>query len=115
VHKVDEYSGDVMDHQDGDTRLPEVLQREPFGYFRHETNPANGLVRDKTCEGWPASIAAAGLAPTAYPVGVERAFLTREEVVKRTLTTLRFFTHSPRGPEPNATGYNGITESIWGR
>ena len=97
-----------MDHQDGDTRLLEVLQREAFGYFLHETNPANGLVRDKTCEGWPASIAAVGLALTAYPVGVERAFLTREEAVKRTLTTLRFFAHSPQGPEPNATGYKGF-------
>jgi uncharacterized membrane protein YbhN (UPF0104 family) len=82
-----------MDHQDGDTKLLEVLQREAFEYFLHETNPANGLVRDKTCEGWPASIAAVGLALTAYPVGVERAFLTREEAVKRTLTTLRFFAH----------------------
>jgi hypothetical protein len=97
-----------MDHQDGDTRLLEVLQREAFGYFLQETNPANGLVRDKTCEGWPASISAVGLALTAYPVGVERAFLTREEAVKRTLTTLRFFAHSPQGPEPNATGYKGF-------
>ena len=27
----------------------EILQREAFGYFVHETNPANGLVIDKTC------------------------------------------------------------------
>ena len=26
----------------------EKLQRETFGYFWHETNPANGLVIDKT-------------------------------------------------------------------
>ena len=26
----------------------EKLQRETFGYFLHETNPANGLVIDKT-------------------------------------------------------------------
>jgi hypothetical protein len=36
-----------------------------------ETNDANGLVRDKTCPDWPASIAAVGLGLTAYPVGVD--------------------------------------------
>jgi hypothetical protein len=26
----------------------EILQRDSFSYFAHETNPANGLVIDKT-------------------------------------------------------------------
>ena len=26
----------------------ETLQRDTFGYFIHEANPSNGLVRDKT-------------------------------------------------------------------
>lgn len=38
----------------------EKIQRETFGYFLHETNPANGLVIDKTAANWPASIAATG-------------------------------------------------------
>jgi len=46
------------------------LQRESFGYFLHEVNEANGLVSDKTSRDWPASIAAVGMALTAYPVGV---------------------------------------------
>ena len=33
----------------------EELQRESFEYFLHETNPANGLVIDKTAVNWPAS------------------------------------------------------------
>jgi hypothetical protein len=86
----------------------EALQRDSFGYFLHETNPANGLVIDKTREGWPASIAAVGLALAAYPVGVERAFLTREDAVTTTLATLRFFSQSPQGPAPDATGYKGF-------
>jgi len=32
----------------------ETLQRESFSYFVHETNPANGLVIDKTQANWPA-------------------------------------------------------------
>ena len=90
-----------------DTEL-EMLQHESFDYFLHETNPANGLVIDKTEANWPASIAATGLALAAYPVAVERGFMPRAAAVERTLTTLRFFWNSPQGPEPDATGYRGF-------
>ena len=86
----------------------EAIQRGAFSFFLHETNRANGLVRDKTHADWPASIAAVGLALTAYPVGVERGFVTRAEAAERTLTTLRFFWRSKQGPEPDATGYKGF-------
>jgi len=86
----------------------EKLQRETFGYFWSETNPANGLVADRNEANWPASIAATGLALAAYPVAVERGFKTRREVAERTLATLRFFSNSPHGPEPDATGYKGF-------
>ena len=85
-----------------------VLQRQSFGYFLHETNPANGLVIDKTAENWPASIAATGLALACYPVSVERGFMTRAAAVARTLATLRFFWNSPQSSEPDATGYKGF-------
>ncbi|HEU5179411.1 MAG TPA: glucoamylase family protein [Candidatus Polarisedimenticolia bacterium] len=83
-------------------------QRDAFSYFLHETNPTNGLVLDKTCANWPASIAAVGLGLTAYPVGVERGLVTRAEAAERTLKTLRFFWGSRQGPEPDATGYKGF-------
>ncbi len=86
----------------------ERLQRKAFSYFMHETNPANGLVIDKTAPDWPASIAATGLALASYPVAVERGFITREAAVERVLATLRFFWNSPQGPEPDATGYHGF-------
>ena len=86
----------------------DAIQRCAFGYFLHETNRANGLVLDKTCADWPASIAAVGLGLTTYPVGVERGFVPRAEAVERTLTTLRFFWRSKQGPEPDATGYKGF-------
>src|SRR5271168_1549513 len=86
----------------------ERLQRQSFSYFLHETNPDNGLVIDKTAPGWPASIAATGFALAAYPVGVERGFVSRAAAVGRTLATLRFFLKSPHGPEPDATGYMGF-------
>ena len=86
----------------------EKLQQETFGYFLHETNPANGLVVDKTAAEWPASIAATGLGLACYPVAVERGFMARTAATERTLATLRFFWNSPQGPEPDATGYQGF-------
>jgi len=84
------------------------LQRETFGYFKKETNLRNGMVPDNTRTGAHASIAAIGLGLAAYPVGVERDFISREEAVERVLTTLRFFWHSERGKHPDATGYKGF-------
>ena len=86
----------------------ERLQHDSFTYFLNEANPANGLVIDKTAPNWPASIAATGLALAAYPVGVERGFMSRAAAVERTLRTLRFFWSSAHGPEPDATGYKGF-------
>ena len=84
------------------------LQRNAFRYFWTEVNPTNGLVVDSTKEGWPASIAAIGMALAIYPIGVQRGFITRKEAVGRTLTTLRFFWQSPQGTAADATGYRGF-------
>jgi hypothetical protein len=86
----------------------ESLQRHSFNYFLHETNPHNGLVRDKTAPDWPASIAATGLALSSYPVAVERGFITRPAATTTVLATLRFFWNSHQGPEPDATGHRGF-------
>ena len=86
----------------------ETLQRLTFHYFLKEANPENGLVPDSTRQGSPCSIAATGFALAAYPIGVERGFITRNAGVKRTLTTLRFFGNSSHGPEPDATGFKGF-------
>jgi len=40
------------------SELLRTLQQDSFSYFVHKTNPANGLVLDKSRAGWPASIAA---------------------------------------------------------
>lgn len=86
----------------------DTLQHQSFSYFVYETNPANGLVIDKDAPGWPASIAATGLALTGYPVAVARKMMTHAAALERTLTTLRFFWTSTQGPEPDATGYKGF-------
>src|SRR2546421_5773525 len=84
------------------------LQQTTFGYFLKETNTMNGLVPDNTREGAHCSIAPIGFALAAYPIAIERSFITRSEAVTRTLTTLRFFWNSPQGKETYATGYKGF-------
>ena len=85
-----------------------ALQEESFRYFLHETNPRNGLVRDKSARGWPASIAAVGMALACYAVGVERRLISRKRALQRSLAALRFFERAPHGPEPDATGHRGF-------
>ena len=74
----------------------EKLQRDSFGYFLHETNPANGLVIDKTAPDWPASIAATGLALACYPVGVKRGFMARRSSRTNADHTAIFLEQPPR-------------------
>jgi hypothetical protein len=88
--------------------LLKTMQEDSFGYFLHEVNPENGLILDKTAHDWPSSIAAIGMALTAYPVGVERGFMSRHHAAQRTLLTLRFFANSEQSEAPDATGYRGF-------
>ena len=76
----------------------ETLQRETFGYFLHETNPRNGLVRDKTAPDWPSSIAATGLALAVYPVAVERGFITRAAAIATSAHHTAIFLEQPARP-----------------
>jgi hypothetical protein len=85
------------------------VQHRTFDYFWELTNPDNGLVPDR----WPtpsfSSIAAVGFGLSAYGVGVERGWITRDQAIERTLATLRFFDASKQGPEAaGITGYQGF-------
>jgi len=84
------------------------LQLTTLQYYLHESNPVNGLIRDKTDGKAPSSIAAVGLALASIPVCVERGVVSREFAPEVVLKRLRFFRDSPQGPEPDATGYKGL-------
>ena len=98
----------VSNPEGTDSEMLEHLRSETFNYFRHEVNPRNGLIADKTQPGSPSSIAAVGMGLSVYVVAVERNLLSRAEAVERTLTLLRFFHSSRQGPEADATGYKGF-------
>jgi len=85
------------------------LERRTFDWFWETGNPLNGLVPDR----WPSksfcSIAAVGFGLTAYPIGVERGWISRAQARARTLVTLRFFATAPQGPQPaGTTGHKGF-------
>src|SRR4051812_44431949 len=85
-----------------------LLQLTTVLYYLHETNPDNGLVRDKTDPAAPVSIAAIGMALATIPVVVERGVLFRDFAAKITLKRLRYLLECPQGPGPDACGYKGF-------
>src|ERR1044072_8283880 len=78
------------------------LQRTTALYSLHETNPANGLVRDKPHPDAPCSIAAVGLALATLPVVVERGVVIRKFAAKIARRRLRSLLDLPPGPGPDA-------------
>ena len=93
---------------DSDAVLDEV-ERRTFQWFWDTADPTTRLVPDR----WPtitfSSIAAVGFGLTAYGIGAERGYVTREAAADRVLKTLQFFLNAPTGPEASGrTGYKGF-------
>src|SRR5262249_1709333 len=84
------------------------LQWTTVLYYLHETNPDNGLVRDKTDPDAPCSVAAAGLALATFPVIAERGVIIRKFAAKIVRRRLRCLLDLPQGTEPDASGYKGF-------
>src|SRR6187455_3132202 len=84
------------------------LQRTTVLYYLHETNPDNGLVRDKTDPDAPCSIAAVGLSLATIPVIVERGVVIRKFAAKIARRRLRNLLDLPQGTAPDAAGYKGF-------
>ena len=85
------------------------IEKRTFDFFWDTTNPDNGLAPDHYPGPSFSSIAAVGFALTAYPIGVERGWITRAQAVQRTLATLEFFNAAPQGSAAaGVTGYKGF-------
>lgn len=89
--------------------LLDDLSERTFRYFWDSANPANGLVPDRYPTPSFSSIAAVGFGLTAYTIGVDRGYVTRDQARERVLTTLRFFHDAPQGQDVDGTaGYKGF-------
>jgi hypothetical protein len=84
------------------------LQWTTVLYYLHETNPDNGLVRDKTDPNAPCSIAAVGLLLATLPAVVSRGVVIRKFAAKMARRRLRSLLDLPHGPGLDAAGYKGF-------
>ncbi|MDY7228817.1 glucoamylase family protein [Hyalangium rubrum] len=85
------------------------LEARTFRFFWETANPETGLIPDRYPTPSPSSIAAVGFGLTAYGIGVERGYVSREAARDRVLTTLRFLHAAPQGPEASGvSGYRGF-------
>ena len=87
----------------------DTLERRTFFFFWDLANPVTGLMPDR----WPTrsfiSVGATGFALTAYPIGAERHWITREQAATRTVRTLEFFWSARQDTASvGSTGYRGF-------
>jgi hypothetical protein len=89
--------------------LLDDIQERTFRFFWETTNPKNGLARDRYPSPSASSIAAVGFALTAYPIGVERGYITRAQARDRVLATCQFFHDAPQGGRVSGqSGFKGF-------
>src|SRR5438093_6143503 len=87
----------------------DTVETRTFHYFWDLTPASNGLTPDRSPTLSFSSIAAVGFALTAYPIGVARTSITRDEARQRVVTTLRFFwTATQDSSVSGSTGYHGF-------
>jgi hypothetical protein len=92
-----------------DTAMLDDVERRSFHFFWDLADPNTHLVPDR----WPtpsfSSIAAVGFGLTAYGIGAERGYVTREAAAGRTRATLQSLLAMKQGPEPRSvSGYHGF-------
>lgn len=84
------------------------LQKETFQYFMNEMNPENGLVKDRSADWSPASMASTGFAIPVWAIGAEKGWITKEYAAKITLNLINFLLSSEQSVAADATGYKGF-------
>ncbi len=92
----------------GEEAMLDSIQQKTFQFFLMEHHPEWGIVKDRTAEWAPASIASTGFALPSFAVGVERNWITRDDAAMITLNTLDFFVNSVQSADTAVTGYKGF-------
>lgn len=86
----------------------DTLQFYSFQYFINEINPDNGLVRDRSQPGSPASMAATGYALPIWAIGAERGWISHDQAKQLTLNLLKFLWTAEQSDRDSATGNKGF-------
>ena len=92
-----------------DSELLSDIEHRTFNFYWERVNHSNGLMADRWSTPAACSITGTGFALTAWPIGVERGWITRNQARDITLRTLRFFEQLPQGEQRSGTvGYRGF-------
>ncbi|MCB9463513.1 MAG: hypothetical protein H6682_07500 [Candidatus Eisenbacteria bacterium] len=92
-----------------ETVFLDSLEAKTFRFFWDHTAPESGLSPDRYPTESFVSVAASGFALTAYPIGAERGYVTREQAAERVRSALDYFLQAPQGDTPAGTiGYRGF-------
>ena len=87
----------------------EELERRTFDYFWELADTSNYQIPDRYPTLTFSSIAATGFGLSAYIVGAEKKYVSREAAAERTLKTLQVLWSLQQGPEEtNVSGYKGF-------
>jgi len=91
------------------TAFLDSLSHDTFNYFWELADSTSAQIPDR----WPTesftSIAATGFGLTAYLVGVERGYISREQAAERVLKTIKFLHGLPKGDaKQGIAGYKGF-------
>jgi hypothetical protein len=93
----------------GTDAMLDVIQQYTFDYFWEQANETNGLVKDRSADGSPASIAATGFGLSALCVGVDHGWVSRAAAAERARRTLVTFWTGPQGTATSGMiGYQGL-------
>lgn len=92
-----------------DEALLDDLEHRTFNYFWDLADPDTGLIPDRSPTPSFSSVAAVGFGLTAYAVGAERGWVTREQARDRVRHVLQFLINAPEGPQrTGVTSYKGF-------
>lgn len=87
----------------------DTLSQRTFHFFWDLAEPGTLLTPDRYPTRSFASISATGFALTAYGIGAERGYVTRDQAKERVVQTLRFLWKAPQNDsEAGAAGYRGF-------
>ena len=92
-----------------DDAFLDFLERASCDFFWYESNPDNGLIRDRSTAASASSIASVGFGLSAICIAVDHGWIARPDGRARVLATLGTFWHGAQGSAPaGVVGYRGF-------
>ena len=92
-----------------DLQLLADIEHRTFNFYWERVNHRNGLMADRWLTPSVCSITGTGFGLTAWPIGVERGWISRTQARDLTLRTLRFLEQLPQAERSHGCGgYRGF-------